>query len=73
MPGKFATILGPAFIGLVGPAAKARLVPPAPSEAQIAAVEQAASRWRIGALLILFITGAGTRLLRGRGEGNLYE
>ena len=61
MLGKFAAILGPALVGLVGIIAKGRLMPMAPSPEQIAAVEQAASRWSIGSLLILFLVG-GTLL-----------
>ena len=77
MLGRFAAILGPVLIGLVGLAAKARLMPPAPSPAQITAVEQAASRWSIGSLLILFLVG-GTLLCfvdeeKGRREIDGYE
>ena len=77
MLGKFAAILGPALIGLVGLAAKGRLMPVAPSPEQIAAVEQAASRWSIGSLLILFLVG-GTLLYfvdeeKGRREIERYE
>jgi len=61
MLGKFAAILGPALVGLVGIVAKGRLMPLAPSPEQITAVEQAASRWSIGSLLILFLVG-GTLL-----------
>ena len=77
MLGKFAAILGPAMIGLVGIVAKGRLMPVAPSPEQIAAVEQAASRWSIGSLLILFLAG-GTLLYfvdeeKGRREIARYE
>jgi UMF1 family MFS transporter len=77
MLGKFAAILGPALIGLVGIVAKGRLMPVAPSPEQIAAVEQAASRWSIGSLLILFLVG-GTLLYfvdeeKGRREIARYE
>jgi UMF1 family MFS transporter len=58
MLGKFAAILGPGLIGLVGIAARGWLMPPSPSPAQIQAVEQAASRWSIGSMLILFVAGA---------------
>ena len=57
MLGKFAAILGPALIGVVGLAARAWLMPPAPTPAQITAVDHAASRWSIGSLLILFLAG----------------
>jgi UMF1 family MFS transporter len=77
MLGKFAAILGPALVGLVGIVAKGRLMPVAPSPEQIAAVEQAASRWSIGSLLILFLVG-GTLLYfvdeeKGRREIARYE
>jgi UMF1 family MFS transporter len=61
MLGKFAAILGPALVGLVGIVAKGGLMPVAPSPEQMATVEQAASRWSIGSLLILFLVG-GTLL-----------
>ena len=57
MLGKFAAILGPALIGLVGLSVKWRLMPLTPSPAQVTAVEQAASRWSIGSLLVLFLAG----------------
>ncbi len=57
MLGKFAAILGPTLIGVVGLVAKGRLMPAAPTPAQISAVEQTASRWSIGSLLILFLAG----------------
>jgi hypothetical protein len=52
-------------------------MPVAPSPEQIAAVEQAASRWSIGSLLILFLVG-GTLLYfvdeeKGRREIERYE
>jgi UMF1 family MFS transporter len=77
MLGKFAAILGPALVGLVGIVAKGRLMPVAPSLEQMAAVEQAASRWSIGSLLILFLVG-GTILYfvdedKGRREIERYE
>jgi len=77
MLGKFAAILGPALVGLVGLAAKWRLMLPQPSPEQIAAVEQAASRWSIGSLLLLFLVG-GTLLHfvdeeKGRREIRRYE
>ena len=77
MLGKFAAILGPALVALVGIVAKGRLMPVAPSPEQMAAVEQAASRWSIGSLLILFLVG-GTLLYfvdeeKGRREIARYE
>jgi UMF1 family MFS transporter len=58
MLGKFAAIMGPALMGIVGLIVKRMLMPPAPTPEQITAVGQLASRWGIGSLLILFIVGA---------------
>jgi UMF1 family MFS transporter len=58
MLGKFAAIMGPALMGIVGLIVKRMLMPPSPTPEQITAVGQLASRWGIGSLLILFITGA---------------
>ncbi len=58
MLGKFAVILGPVLMALVGLIARRILMPPAPSPEQVLAVGQLASRWGIGSLLILFIAGA---------------
>ena len=58
MLGKFAVILGPVLMGLVGLIARRILMPPAPTPEQIVAVGQLASRWGIASILILFIVGA---------------
>jgi UMF1 family MFS transporter len=58
MLGKFAVILGPVLMGLVGLIAKRILMPPAPTPEQVIAVGQLASRWGIASILILFIVGA---------------
>jgi UMF1 family MFS transporter len=58
MLGKFAVILGPVLMGLVGLIAKRILMPPAPTPEQVIAVGQLASRWGIASILILFIIGA---------------
>ena len=58
MLGKFAVILGPVLMGLVGLMAKRILMPPAPTPEQAIAVGQLASRWGIASILILFIVGA---------------
>jgi len=58
MLGKFAAIMGPALMGIVGLIVKWMLMPPSPTPEQITAVGQLASRWGIGSLLILFIVGA---------------
>lgn len=58
MLGKFAAILGPMLMGIVGLFARRLLMPPAPTLEQIATVGQSASRWGIGSILLLFIAGA---------------
>jgi UMF1 family MFS transporter len=58
MLGKFAVILGPVLMGLVGLIAKRILMPPTPTPEQVIAVGQLASRWGIASILILFIVGA---------------
>jgi MFS transporter, UMF1 family len=77
MLGKFAAILGPALIGLVGLAVKWRLMPLAPTPVQVKAVEQAASRWSIGSLLILFLVGGALLCFvdkeKGGREAEWYE
>jgi UMF1 family MFS transporter len=57
MLGKFAAIIGPALMGIVGLAAKRILMPPAPTPAQIQQVGQLASRLSIASVLLLFIAG----------------
>ena len=57
MLGKFAAIIGPVLIGLVGLAARRILMPPSPTEAQIFEVGQTAARWGMGSVLLLFIVG----------------
>jgi UMF1 family MFS transporter len=57
MLGKFAVILGPVLMGLVGLIVKRVLMPPSPTEEQIIAVGQLASRWGMASILLLFIIG----------------
>ena len=57
MIGKFAAIIGPLLMGVVGLTAKRMLMPPAPTAEQALHVGQLASRWGIASLLILFIAG----------------
>lgn len=57
MLGKFAAILGPALIGLVGIVTRRILMPASPTEEQMFEVGQTAARWGIGSILILFIAG----------------
>ena len=58
MLGKFAAILGPVLMGVVGLIVRRIMMPPAPTADQLVAVGQLASRWSIGSILILFIFGA---------------
>jgi UMF1 family MFS transporter len=58
MLGKFATILGPALMGLTGLTARRLLMPAAASEVEIATVEQWATRLSIISILLLFGIGA---------------
>jgi UMF1 family MFS transporter len=57
MMGKFATIIGPSLMGLVGLTVKRILLPPAPSAADVAHYGQVASRWSIGSVALLFLIG----------------
>jgi len=58
MLGKFAAIIGPALIGVVGIIARRILMPSAPTPQQIEYVGQLASRYSIASILILFLVGA---------------
>ncbi|MCW5211570.1 MFS transporter [Desulfobulbus sp. TB] len=61
MLGKFAAILGPALMGVVGLIVRRILMPSASTAEQIEAVGQTASRWGIGSIILLFLIG-GTLL-----------
>ncbi len=58
MVGKFATILGPVLLGIVGLIARRVLMPPFATPEQIVHVGQLASRWGITSISLLFIIGA---------------
>lgn len=58
MLGKFAAILGPLLIGVVGLTIKGTLGPLATSPEQQVAISQIASRWGIGSVVLLFVIGA---------------
>jgi len=58
MLGKFAAILGPLLIGVVGLTIKGTLGPLANTPEQQMAISQIASRWGIGSVVILFVIGA---------------
>ncbi|MGW8188119.1 MAG: MFS transporter, partial [Desulfobacterales bacterium] len=57
MLGKFATIIGPLLMGLVGLIVKRILLPQAPSAADVVHYGQVASRWSIGSVALLFLIG----------------
>ena len=58
MLGKFAAIIGPFLMGIVGLIARRLLMPPSPTPEQVIAIGRLASRFSIGSVLILFILGA---------------
>lgn len=58
MLGKFAAILGPLLIGVVGLTIKGTLGPLASTPEQQLAIGQIASRWGIGSVVLLFVVGA---------------
>ncbi|MEA3287099.1 MAG: MFS transporter [Candidatus Marinimicrobia bacterium] len=58
MLGKFAAILGPLLIGVVGLTIKGTLGPLANTPEQMEAIGQIASRWGIGSVVLLFVIGA---------------
>ena len=57
MLGKFAAILGPALMSIVGLFVRRILMPPAPTAEQMETVGRIASRWGIGSILLLFLIG----------------
>jgi UMF1 family MFS transporter len=58
MLGKFAAIMGPALMGVVGLIARRALMPPAPTPEQMESIGRLASRWSMASVLILFLVGA---------------
>lgn len=58
MLGKFAAIIGPVLMGIVGLIARRILMPPSPSPEQLVHIGQIASRWGIASVSLLFIIGA---------------
>jgi UMF1 family MFS transporter len=57
MLGKFAAIIGPVMVGLVGLTVRRILMPASPTSEQLLEVGHLASRWSIGSLLVLFAAG----------------
>ncbi len=58
MLGKFAAIIGPTLMGIVGLLARRMLMPVSPTPDQIISVGQLASRMSMASVMILFIIGA---------------
>ena len=58
MLGKFAAIIGPLLVGVVGLGMRHVLMPAAPTPEQIIAVGRLAARWSMASVLILFFAGA---------------
>ena len=58
MLGKFAVILGPTLMAVVGIGVKHLLRPDAPTAGQVASTSLLATRFSIASLLLLFIAGA---------------
>jgi len=58
MLGKFAAIMGPALMGVVGLTARRLLMPPSPTPEQMVSFGQLASRWSIASIIVLFLFGA---------------
>jgi MFS transporter, UMF1 family len=55
--GKFSAILGPVLIGATGLLARRILLPPSPTAAQLEQTSRLASRWSLGAVVVLFVIG----------------
>ena len=58
MLGKFAAILGPALMGMVGLMMRNVLMPENPNAEQLFEVGQDAARWSIASIIVLFVIGA---------------
>ena len=65
MLGKFAAIIGPALMGLVGLAVRRAIMPPAPTPEQMRAVGETAARFSIASVLLLFVIGGVLFYLAG--------
>ena len=57
MLGKFAAIIGPALMAIVGLIVRRMLMPLSPTAEQLTSIGQVASRWSMGSIIILFIVG----------------
>jgi UMF1 family MFS transporter len=74
MLGKFAAIIGPALMAVVGLTMRNVLMPESPTAEQLIEVGQDASRWSIASIIMLFVIG-GTLLFfvdeeKGRAEAD---
>jgi UMF1 family MFS transporter len=69
MLGKFAAIIGPALMGIVGLIVRRILMPPSATAEQLMAIGQVASRWSIGSILILFVMGGVLFYFVDEGKG----
>lgn len=69
MLGKFATIFGPALMGVVGLVVKRMLTPPVCTPAQLESIGRFASRCSIGSILILFLIGGVLFYFVDEGKG----
>ena len=58
MLGKFASIVGPTLMGIVGLTVRRALMPADPTAEELTRIGQIASRWSIASILILFLIGA---------------
>jgi UMF1 family MFS transporter len=57
MLGKFAVIIGPALMGIVGLIARNLLMPPSLTPGQMEQIEHLATRWSMSSILLLFFIG----------------
>jgi UMF1 family MFS transporter len=57
MLGKFAAIIGPSLMGVVGLVAGSLLTPPSPIPGQTEQIEHLATRWSMSSVLLLFLIG----------------
>ena len=58
MLGRFAAIIGPTLMAVVGLIIRRILMPASPTPEQILSIGRLASRWSIGSILLLFLLGA---------------
>ncbi|MCB2188062.1 MAG: MFS transporter [Deltaproteobacteria bacterium] len=75
--GKFAALLGPLLMGLVGLGARWLLMPPAPTPEEVLLTQHAASRWSLAGIVVLLVVGLAllSRVdeTRGRAEALAFD